>query len=126
MRGKGRCKCPYEASVYSKRDGKKIRKTFPTMTRRKAWRDDARTAVRKQLCGRRRHDDRSRPRRSGSTAPAEGVIRNRSGDPYKPSAIRAYEQALRLRVLPELGAMRSREVTRTDLQDLVDRLVAAD
>jgi hypothetical protein len=26
----GRCKCPYEAFVYSKRDGKKIRKTFPT------------------------------------------------------------------------------------------------
>ncbi len=28
--GNGRCKCPYEAFVYSKRDRKKIRKTFPT------------------------------------------------------------------------------------------------
>jgi hypothetical protein len=35
----GRCKCPYEASVFSSRDGKKIRKTFPTMAAVKAWRD---------------------------------------------------------------------------------------
>jgi hypothetical protein len=27
---KMRCHCPWEASVYSKRDAKKIRKTFPT------------------------------------------------------------------------------------------------
>ena len=53
-----------------------------------------------------------------------GMIRNRSGDQYKPSAIRAYEQALRLRVRPQLGAMRLSDVTRNDLQDLVDWLVA--
>ena len=33
----------------------------------------------------------------------KGLIRNRSGDPYKPATIRAYETALRLRVLPEIG-----------------------
>ncbi len=27
----GRCQCPYEASVYSTRDGKKIRKTFTSL-----------------------------------------------------------------------------------------------
>ena len=46
------------------------------------------------------------------------------GDPYKPSALRAYEQALRTKVLPELGHLRLSAVTRTALQDLVDRLVA--
>ena len=53
-----------------------------------------------------------------------GTIRTRSGDPYKPAAIRAYEIAFRLRVRPRLGSMRLSQVTRNDLQDLVDRLVA--
>ena len=39
--GSGRCKCPYEAFVYSKRDGKKIRKTFATHSAARAWRQDA-------------------------------------------------------------------------------------
>jgi integrase len=55
----------------------------------------------------------------------KGLIRNRKGDPYKPATIRAYEIALRLRVLPEIGSMRLSEVTRTDLQDLVDGLLAS-
>jgi integrase len=40
-------------------------------------------------------------------------------------ANRAYEIALRLRLLPEIGSMRLSEVTRTDLQDLVDGLLAS-
>ncbi len=40
----------------------------------------------------------------------DGLIRTRSGDPYKPSVIRSYDQVLRLRVLDE--------------QDLADRLLA--
>ena len=34
----------------------------------------------------------------------DGSIRNRSGDPYKPSVIRDYERSLRLYIRPELGA----------------------
>ena len=33
-----------------------------------------------------------------------GLVRNRSGDVYKPAAIRVYEKALRLYMLPALGA----------------------
>jgi len=55
----------------------------------------------------------------------KGLIRNRKGEPYKPATVRAYETALRLRVLPEIGSMRLSEVTRTDLQDLVDELLAS-
>jgi integrase len=54
-----------------------------------------------------------------------GAIRNRSGDPYRPSAIRTYETALRLRILPELGGRRLSELHRNDLQDIVDDLIAA-
>jgi hypothetical protein len=38
---------------------------------------------------------------------------------------RAYEIVLRLRVLPEIGSMRLSEVTRIDLQDPVDGLLAS-
>ena len=54
----------------------------------------------------------------------DGTIRTRSGDVYKPAAIRAYEIAFRLRVKPKLGSMRVSQVTRSDVQDLVDDLVA--
>lgn len=121
----GRCKCPCEASVYSKRDGKKIRKTFPTLSAATAWRDDARSAVRRN----RLRAPAPITVNEAATAWLEGarggVIRTRSGDPYKPSAIRGYEAGPRLRLLPELGRVKLGEVTRNDLHDLVDRLVAS-
>ncbi|MDQ4026196.1 MAG: N-terminal phage integrase SAM-like domain-containing protein [Actinomycetota bacterium] len=54
----------------------------------------------------------------------DGSIRNRSGDRYKPSAIRGYERSLRLRILPELGHLRVSAVRRRDVQDFADRLDA--
>ena len=54
----------------------------------------------------------------------DGAIRNRSGDRYKPSVVRGYETALRLRVLPELGGAQLSEIRRADVQDFVDRLLA--
>jgi integrase len=53
-----------------------------------------------------------------------GIIRTRSGDPYKPSALRSYRQALRQRILPQVGSQRLSAITRNQIQDLVDRLVA--
>jgi integrase len=50
---------------------------------------------------------------------SSGAIRTKSGDRYKPSALRGYEQALRLRLLPSLAAHRLADVTRADLQRLV-------
>jgi len=38
------------------------------------------------------------------SAAQAGLVRNRSGDPYKPSALRGYEQALRARLLPPSAA----------------------
>ena len=58
-------------------------------------------------------------------AAANGCIRTRSGDMYKPSALRSYEQSLRSHVLPELGRLRLSAVTRVVIQDLVDQLLAA-
>jgi integrase len=54
-----------------------------------------------------------------------GTIRNRSGDAYKPSVIRGYDAALRLHIVPDLGAARLSEIRRSDVQDLADRMQAA-
>lgn len=121
----GRCKCPYEAFVYSKRDRKKIRKTFPTHAAAQAWRDDAKTAVRKRTLRAPASTTVDQAAKAWLDGARKGLIRNRKGDPYKPATIRAYEIGLRLRVLPEIGSMRLSEVTRTDLQDLVDGLLAS-
>jgi integrase len=51
----------------------------------------------------------------------DGSIRNRSGDEYKPGAIREYERALRLRLLPAIGAHKLADIRRSDLQRLVER-----
>ena len=53
-----------------------------------------------------------------------GVVRTRSGDRYKPSALRSYRASLDARVVPRLGALRLSAVTRPQIQELVDRLVA--
>ena len=52
-----------------------------------------------------------------------GKVRTRSGDLYKPSAIRGYERALRDRVLPEFGSKRLGDVQRRDVQRLADDLL---
>ena len=54
-----------------------------------------------------------------------GSIKNRSGDQYKPKVARDYEASLRLHVLPDLGARRIGEIRSSDLQRLVERIIAA-
>jgi integrase len=49
-----------------------------------------------------------------------GVVRNRSGHPYKPSVCRSYEIAWRLHLSPVIGKSRADEVGRAIVQRLVD------
>ena len=102
--GEGRCKCPYEAFVYSKRDGKKIRRAFPTRAAAVAWRDDARSAVRSNQLRAPAPITLEQAAAAWLEGARAGVIRNRSGDPFKPSAIRTYEQGLRCGFCPSSGA----------------------
>jgi integrase len=120
----GRCQCSWEAFVYSKRDGKKIRKTFPTQAAAKAWRADSAVAVRKMLMRAPTAVTLEQAAEAWLEGARAGWIRNRSGDPYKPAAIRAYEAGWRMRVKPALGSVRLSEITRNDIQDLIDSLVA--
>src|SRR5215208_1589302 len=123
----GTCSCSpsYRAEVWSQRDGRKIRETCRTLAEAKAWRADAMREIR---LGTRRASAPLTLAAAGEawlTGARASSIRNRSGDEYKPSSIRGYEEALRLRVLPELGSRRLDSITRADLQALVDRLLQA-
>jgi hypothetical protein len=53
-----------------------------------------------------------------------GAAVNRSGRPYRPSALRDIRGILEHHVAPQLGDMRLRDVRRSDIQLLVDRLAA--
>ena len=54
----------------------------------------------------------------------KGTIRTRSGHLYKPSALRGYAAALDARILPAFGGRKIEDISRADVQDLVDTLLA--
>lgn len=119
-----RCRChpTYQAWVYSRSDGRKLYRTFATLAEARAWRRDIGAAV---GAGRVRAPAPLTVRDAGEALLAgmrDGSVLNRSGDAYKPSVVRSYEQALRLHILPDLGGRRLSDVTTGDLQALAERL----
>jgi integrase len=121
-----RCNCrpAWEAFVFLKREGRKLRKTFPTLAAAKSWRADAMAAANRGKLRSPTHTTLAQAAEEFLAGARDGTIPTRSGDRYKPASIRGYAQALRLRVLPALGDMRLSEVTRADVQDLADRMTA--
>jgi integrase len=125
-RAGGRCNCNagWEASIYLSRQDRKLRRTFARESEAKSWRADAQMTA----------------RTGGVRTPAQitveqaawlwlegartGRVRDRSGHPYKPATLREYARVLRLRVLPEFGSSRLGDLTRPDLQEFVDGLLA--
>jgi Phage integrase, N-terminal SAM-like domain len=124
----GRCTCSpsYRAKVYDGRSERYIKKTFRSSAEARFWRTDALAAIRAGTLSGAPVPILAEAAESWVAGARSGAIRNRSGDVYKPSAIRGYEQALRLRVVPALGRMKLSEVRRSDLQAFVDRLLDAD
>jgi integrase len=118
------CSPTYQAQVWSARDRKPIRKTFPSIAEALAWRQEAQVALRKGTLRAPTAATLQEAAAEWLVAAEAGIIRTRSGDTYKPAALRTYRQALNGKALPELGRLRLSAVTRNHLQDLVDRLVA--
>jgi integrase len=128
-----RCNCRrvYQAAVWSARDARRIRKHFDSLSDAKIWRDESYGKLR-------RRELRAPSAMTFGEAAAlwllgvrAGSIRTRSGDEYKPSTIRSYEQALRGPhdgsggLLRELGAIRLSDLIVDDVQAYADRLFAA-
>lgn len=117
------CKCNagYEAFVYSPRDGKKVRKTFPRSAEAKSWRAEAKRAVDRGTLRSPSRMTLAESARAWMDGAERGDVRNRSGHPYKPATLRGYRQGLGTYVLPVLGDRKLNRVTTSDLQELVDR-----
>jgi integrase len=117
--GKCRCRVAYQAAVYSPRDGKKIRKHFPTQREAEMWRGELRGAVDR---GEARAPSRSTIDEAAAVLLAgmkDHTTMNRSGRPYKPSTIRRYELALTKHIRPVLGRRRLADVDRAAVRALV-------
>jgi integrase len=114
----------YRASVWSNRDRKRIRKTFPSMAAAKAWRQDASGAVRRGALRPSAPITLQRAADDWLEAAESGNVRAKGGRAYKAASIRNYRRTLRLHVLPTLGARKLSDVRKVDVQDLVDALVA--
>lgn len=127
----GRCKRPeceptFQAHVFDKRSGRRIRKTFPTITAAKQWRRDAVKALADgDIAAVMPTDTTVAQALDGLVAGMEdGTVLDRSGRRYRPATIRSYRQAGETYLKPPLGRLRLGEVQRGDVQRVVDKLHA--
>jgi len=104
--GGRRCNCTpsYQAQVYDRRVQKVVKKTFTTRTEAKRWRSDAQAALRRGELSADRGPLLKDALTEWIASLEAGHERNRSGDPYKPSAIRGYRHTLESRVKSRLGS----------------------
>jgi integrase len=125
-RNRRRCNCQptYQASVWSARESKRIRKTFPTLAEARAWRSETQTGVRRGTLRAPAHTTIGEAANELVAGMKSGRVRTHSGDVYKPSAIRSYEAALRDHVVPRLGRTRVGDVQHRDIQRIADDLLA--
>lgn len=112
----------YRATVSDRKTGRRERKTFDTLREAQAWRQDRQVALSRGTARAATRDTVEAAAKKFVDDLYAGRARTRGGKPYKPSAVRAMEQNLRRRVLPVLGRMKFAEVTRGDVQMLVDDL----
>jgi integrase len=120
------CRPSFQAWVFDRSAGRKIRKTFRRREEAVRWRRDAlRSLERGELASTART-----VREAGDAwiagAPAEPpTVLTRGGRRYKPSVVRSYQADLRNYVFPELGAHQLSDLRRRDVQALVERLVGS-
>lgn len=125
-RNGGRCDCnpTYQAQVYDPRARRTIKKTYPTKTAAKQWREDASVAMRAGSLSADRGPTLTEALDAWVALLRAGGERTRSGDPYKPGTVRDYERCLRRYGFHEaLGHIRVRELRTTDAQRWLDDLV---
>jgi integrase len=121
--GKCKCKPTFQATVFSARENKKIRKTFSTQKEAELWRGELRGAVDR---GEAKAPTRQTVRDAMEVLLAgmsDGTITTRSGRRYKPATIRRYELAWRCHLEPEVGHKRLTDVDRICVKALVAQCI---
>lgn len=86
-RGVGTCTCQpaYQAQAWSALEGKQIRKTFASLADAKAWRQNTQVGLRQGTVRAPSPTTLNQAASEWLAAARTGVVRTRSGDPYKPS-----------------------------------------
>jgi hypothetical protein len=122
----GRCNCSptFQANAWDSRSRKLIRKTFPTKTAAKLWRQDATVALRAGTMVAPTPTTVAEALATLLAGMSDGSAMTRSGGRYRPATIRSYEQAIRVYIVPAIGGRRLHDVRRRDIQGFVDRLRA--
>jgi integrase len=112
----------YRGYVYDRRAQRKLRGEWTySLAAAKAWRHDAQSRLNAGTLSADRGELISAAADAFITEMKDGTARTRSGDRYKPSAIRGYAEAFRIRIVPAIGATRQADVRTADLQRLVAR-----
>jgi integrase len=126
-KGGSRCSCTPTFQAQAKKDprtGKRPTKTFPSEQEAIAWRAEQELSIDK---GTFRPGARSTIRvelDSLFDAMRAGTVRNRKGRAYKPGVIREYSRDAANHIVPAFGSARPQDLRGSDVQRLVDRLVA--
>jgi hypothetical protein len=107
--------------VYDRRVGKRIGKTFDRreLAAAKSWKRDTEQAIEKGLLRAGECPTFREASAEFMRGAAEGSIRGRSGERFKPSTLRGYEFALRKTLLPRLGSLRLNEIRPGRLAELI-------
>ena len=117
IRRSERVKHPWQAEVFDKRSGRRVRKHFDTYDEAVVWRSDVQRAIR---TGERAAKGTPTVREAAAELVAgmkSGAIASRGGRPYRASVIRKYEQTLATYVLEDLGAHSLADLTHVSLLD---------
>ena len=102
-----KCKPAYRVTVWSKRDGRRIRRTFQSYGEARSWRAEATTAVE---AGKLRAAEPKTVRQAAEellSGMEDGTVRAKTGRPYKPSVIESYRASLERHVLPDSAPIAS-------------------
>jgi integrase len=126
--GRCNCKAGYEASVYSSREARKVRKTFAREAEAKSWRSEAKRALERGSLRPTARDGRTLGEALAAFIEGmqSGAIHPKGRDSYKPNTVRSYERALRVHIAPSQAArIKVGEVRRRDLKALAGDLLAS-
>jgi integrase len=121
-----RCNCTptFEAWVWSAKDQRKLRRSFPTPAAARGWRRDALSSV---ANGKMRAPTAATIADEAETwigRAERGEVLARGGRPFKPSVLRTYRSDLERYIVPALGIIRVSQLRRREVQELlVDDLV---
>lgn len=114
------CTPTFQAALWDASTKRRVRKSFKKINDAKAWRRQGLAAIDTR--------PKSATPRLGEAfdellvGMRSGRVLNRSGLPYKPATIRSYEYDFNSHARARLGNYRLHEITRRDVQDLVDDL----